>query len=49
MATLLKTLPQRTVLIVGQAGSFATQAFDVVDVVVKNKGSSTISLDSKSP
>lgn len=49
MAEVLETLPQSTVLVVGQAGSFATQAFDVVDLVVKSGGSSTIRLSTKSP
>lgn len=31
-----------TVLVVGQAHSFVTQAFDVLDVVVKRGGASSI-------
>ena len=42
VATLLKALPVETVLVVGQAHSFVTQAFDVLDVVVKRGGASSI-------
>uniref|UniRef100_A0A7R9VBR7 RecF/RecN/SMC N-terminal domain-containing protein n=1 Tax=Chlamydomonas euryale TaxID=1486919 RepID=A0A7R9VBR7_9CHLO len=35
VASLLRGLPQETVLVVGQAHSFVAQAFDVVDIVIK--------------
>ena len=42
VAALLKALPYESVLLVGQAHSFVTQAFDETDVVVKRDGASTI-------
>lgn len=37
-AEVLKGLPHDSVLVVGQASSFTTQAFEVVDTVVKSGG-----------
>lgn len=42
VAALLKSLPYSTVLVVAQAHSLATQAFDAVDVVVKRGGGSVL-------
>ena len=41
-AAVLRSLPQDTVLVVGQAHSFVSQIFDTNDVVVKCGGSSFI-------
>lgn len=41
-ATVLRSLPQETVLVVGQAHSYVSQIFDTTDVVVKRGGSSFI-------
>jgi len=38
----LRGLPQASVLVVGQAHSFVTEAFDTVDVVVKRGGCSSV-------
>jgi hypothetical protein len=42
VAAVLRGLPQASVLVVGQAHSFVTEAFDTVDVVVKRGGCSSI-------
>ncbi len=42
VAGLLRGLAHDSVLVVGQAGSYATQVFDVVDVVVKEGGGSSV-------
>ena len=41
-AAVLKSLPQETVLVVGQAHSYVSQIFDTSDVVVKRGGNSFI-------
>ena len=41
-AAVLRSLPQETVLVVGQAHSYVTSIFDAADVVVKRNGCSTI-------
>lgn len=48
LATLLRQLPYASVLVVAQAHSFMTQAFDAVDVVVKDAGTSTVSIGADS-
>jgi hypothetical protein len=42
VAAVLRGLPQASVLVVGQAHSFVTEAFDTVDVVVKRGGCSSV-------
>jgi hypothetical protein len=42
VASVLRDLPHESVLVVGQADSYVTAAFDVVDTVVKSNGSSWI-------
>ena len=42
VGAVLRNLPQKTVLVVGQADSYLTQVFDNVDVVVKRKGCATL-------
>lgn len=44
VAAVLRGLPHDSVLVVAQAQSYATQAFDVVDTVVKSGGSSRVEL-----
>ena len=41
-AVVLRSLPQETVLVVGQAHSLVTSIFDVADVVVKRNGCSFV-------
>ncbi len=41
---MLKGLTNKTVLVVGQAHSYVTDAFGVVDVVVKRGGRATLEL-----
>jgi DNA repair exonuclease SbcCD ATPase subunit len=41
-ASLLRTLPHASVLVVGQQGSFIASHFDVVDTVVKRGGASVV-------
>jgi len=41
-AAVLRSLPQETVLVVGQAHSYVTSVFDAADVVVKRNGCSSI-------
>ncbi len=42
VAAVLRGLPQESVLVVGQANSFVTEAFDMTDVVVKRNGCASI-------
>ncbi len=42
VAAVLRGLPQASVLVVGQANSFVTEAFDTADVVVKRGGCSFV-------
>ncbi|GAX81139.1 hypothetical protein CEUSTIGMA_g8573.t1, partial [Chlamydomonas eustigma] len=42
LADVLRGLPHDSILVVGQANSYVTQVFDVMDVVVKRDGSSHI-------
>lgn len=42
VGTVLRNLPQSTVLVVGQADSYLTSVFDKVDVVVKRNGCATL-------
>ncbi len=45
VARMLRSLPgSKTVLVVGQANSYVTNAFETVDVVVKRGGRATIEL-----
>ena len=44
VCSLLRGMHQDTVLIVGQADSYVAQAFDAVDVVVKQNGQSHLLL-----
>ena len=44
VAGLLRELPHDSVLVVGQAHSFVTQSFDVIDTVVKRAGSARVEL-----
>lgn len=45
VASVLRGLPQRSVLVVGQAHSFVTDAFGTVDVVVKSSGRARVQLN----
>ena len=45
VAAVLKGLPHDTVLVVGQANSYVTQVFDVIDLVIKQAGTSLIQID----
>lgn len=42
VGSVIRNLPQSTVLVVGQADSYLTQAFDKVDVIVKRNGCASI-------
>ena len=42
VARVLRSLPQATVLLVGQSEGFAARTFDAVDVVVKRGGVCTL-------
>ena len=42
VAAVLRSLPHDTVLVVGQAHSYVSHVFDVVDVVHKRQGSSFV-------
>jgi hypothetical protein len=45
VASVLRSLPQRSVLVVGQAHSFVTDSFGTVDVVVKSSGRARVQLN----
>ena len=42
VASVLRNLPHDSVLVVGQAHSYITQVFDVMDIVVKRAGGSRV-------
>jgi hypothetical protein len=42
VAGVLKGLPDKTVLVVGQANSYVTEAFGAVDTVVKRGGRAVV-------
>lgn len=44
VAAVLRDLPHDSVLVVGQASSYVTEAFQVMDVVVKTGGRASIEL-----
>ena len=44
VSSVLRSLPQSSILVVGQADSYVTQIFDSVDIVVKKGGCSALEL-----
>lgn len=42
VASVLRSMPQDSILLIGQDNTFATESFDTIDVVTKQGGCSTV-------